>query len=124
MKGSLAVRARGYLADSPDDAAQLPEALLPQRHSGSEATQAVLSQVKQTVIRPMYSSPPLHGARLATMLLTDAELQLGADEWANMRDPWEEARLRQPFSFVPRPTSPSKVAAQPNDEYGECAPCK
>jgi aspartate aminotransferase len=39
-----------------------------------EEMQAVLSQVKQTVIRPMYSSPPLHGARLATMLLTDTEL--------------------------------------------------
>lgn len=39
-----------------------------------EEAHAVLSQVKQTVIRPMYSSPPLHGARLATMLLTDTEL--------------------------------------------------
>ncbi len=37
-------------------------------------TSAVLSNVKQTVVRPMYSSPPLHGARLATMLLTDSEL--------------------------------------------------
>ena len=34
----------------------------------------MLSQVKQTVIRPMYSSPPLHGARIAAAVLGDAEL--------------------------------------------------
>ena len=35
---------------------------------------AVLSQVKQTVIRPVYSSPPLHGARLASAVLGDRHL--------------------------------------------------
>ena len=30
-----------------------------------EEKEAVLSQIKQKIIRPMYSSPPLHGARLA-----------------------------------------------------------
>lgn len=34
----------------------------------------VLSVLKQRVIRPMYSSPPLHGARLAALLLEDPEL--------------------------------------------------
>ena len=64
-------------------------------------------------------------AALRDCLLTDAEFQLGADEWANMRDPWEEARLREPFSFVP-----AKVAAPPtafsndNAEYGDCPPCE
>ena len=43
-----------------------------------EERDAVLSQVKQTVIRPMYSSPPLHGSRLASLLLTNSELH---EEW-------------------------------------------
>ena len=83
-------------------------------------------QVELAVQTKSASARGVIEATLKYCLLTDAELQLGADEWAKMRDPWEEARLRQPFSFVPRPTSPSKVAAQPNDaaEYGECAPCK
>ena len=38
--------------------------------SKEEAT-AVLSQVKQRVIRPVYSSPPLHGAQLAAKVLAD-----------------------------------------------------
>merc|ERR1739841_42265 len=33
-----------------------------------------MSQVKQKIIRPIYSSPPLHGARLAAQVLGDAEL--------------------------------------------------
>lgn len=41
--------------------------------SADEAT-AVMSQVKQNVIRPMYSSPPLHGARLAATVLGDNSL--------------------------------------------------
>ena len=35
---------------------------------------AVMSQVKQRVVRPCYSSPPLHGARLAAEVLGDAAL--------------------------------------------------
>jgi aspartate aminotransferase len=35
----------------------------------------VLSQVKQRVIRPMYSSPPLHGARIAAAILGDPALR-------------------------------------------------
>lgn len=42
---------------------------------GADQTAAVLSQLKQRVIRPMYSSPPLHGARLATSLLEDPALR-------------------------------------------------
>ncbi|KNC76893.1 hypothetical protein SARC_10629, partial [Sphaeroforma arctica JP610] len=34
----------------------------------------VASQLK-TIIRPTYSSPPIHGARLATMILTDTSLK-------------------------------------------------
>ena len=41
--------------------------------TGAEAD-AVLSQVKQTVVRPVYSSPPLHGARLVAEVLEDAAL--------------------------------------------------
>merc|ERR1712118_352489 len=36
---------------------------------------AVLSQLKQTVVRPMYSSPPLHGARIAALILGDTVLR-------------------------------------------------
>ena len=35
---------------------------------------ALMSQVKQRVVRPVYSSPPLHGARLAAEVLSDPEL--------------------------------------------------
>jgi aspartate/tyrosine/aromatic aminotransferase len=42
--------------------------------ASTEEAQAVLSQVKQAVIRPMYSSPPLHGARIAAAVLGDPEL--------------------------------------------------
>lgn len=41
--------------------------------NSSEAN-AVLSQLK-IVIRPMYSSPPIHGARLVKEILTDAALE-------------------------------------------------
>jgi len=37
-------------------------------------TDALMSQVKQKIIRPIYSSPPLHGARLAAHVLGDPEL--------------------------------------------------
>ena len=55
--------------------------------------EAVLSHVKQNVVRPMYSSPPLHGARVATLLLEDSvlhaewceELALMSDRIAEMR---------------------------------------
>jgi len=39
-----------------------------------EEAEAVLSTVKQTIVRPAYSSPPLHGARLAAEVLGDAAL--------------------------------------------------
>ena len=42
--------------------------------SAAEA-EAVLSQLKQRIVRPMYSSPPLHGARIAAGILGDAELR-------------------------------------------------
>ena len=41
--------------------------------SAAEAA-AVLSNVKQRVVRPVYSSPPLHGARLASLVLGDTAL--------------------------------------------------
>ena len=40
----------------------------------SEAA-AVLSQLKQAIVRPMYSSPPLHGARIAAAILGDDSLR-------------------------------------------------
>jgi aspartate/tyrosine/aromatic aminotransferase len=40
----------------------------------TEEASAVMSQVKQRVIRPVYSSPPLHGAQLAATVLGDAQL--------------------------------------------------
>ena len=40
----------------------------------SEAA-AVLSQLKQAIVRPMYSSPPLHGARIAAAILGDDNLR-------------------------------------------------
>ena len=40
--------------------------------------EAVLSQVKQKVIRPVYSSPPLHGALLAAAVLGDVSLR---EQW-------------------------------------------
>jgi aspartate aminotransferase len=40
----------------------------------ADETDAVMSQVKQRCIRPLYSSPPLHGARLAATVLGDEEL--------------------------------------------------
>uniref|UniRef100_A0A7S0J568 Aspartate aminotransferase n=1 Tax=Calcidiscus leptoporus TaxID=127549 RepID=A0A7S0J568_9EUKA len=42
--------------------------------SSAEEADAVMSQVKQRIIRPHYSSPPLHGARLACTVLSDAKL--------------------------------------------------
>ena len=44
-----------------------------------DSTEAVLSQVKQRIVRPMYSSPPLHGARIATLLLEVLRRWLGLD---------------------------------------------
>jgi len=44
----------------------------------AEETQKVLSQVL-IVIRPMYSNPPIYGARLISEILNDKEL---AKEWA------------------------------------------
>merc|ERR1712107_129988 len=40
----------------------------------SEA-EAVLSKIKMRVVRPNYSSPPLHGARIATAVLGNDELR-------------------------------------------------
>lgn len=42
---------------------------------GSDADEAarVASQLK-ILIRPIYSNPPIHGARIATKVLTDAAL--------------------------------------------------
>jgi aspartate aminotransferase len=62
---------------------------------------ALLSQVKQRVVRPVYSSPPLHGAQLATEVLGDAtlfaqwqqELQLMAGRVRRMRTELREALL-------------------------------
>ena len=42
--------------------------------ASADEAHAVMSQVKQKVIRPNYSSPPLHGARLARTVLGDAVL--------------------------------------------------
>jgi len=41
----------------------------------SEATaEALMTRIKAQVVRPNYSSPPLHGARLAALVLNDNEL--------------------------------------------------
>ena len=39
-----------------------------------EEAERVLSQIK-ILIRPMYSNPPIHGARVAGMVLSDPELR-------------------------------------------------
>ena len=39
-----------------------------------EEAERVLSQIK-ILIRPLYSNPPIHGARIAGMVLTDPELR-------------------------------------------------
>nr|UDM59186.1 mitochondrial aspartate aminotransferase isoform X1 [Androctonus crassicauda] len=45
--------------------------------SSKEEAQRVMSQMK-IIIRPTYSNPPIHGARIATMVLNDPELR---KEW-------------------------------------------
>lgn len=42
--------------------------------SSSEEASRVLSQVK-IIIRPMYSNPPVHGARIASLILNDPSLR-------------------------------------------------
>jgi len=37
--------------------------------------EALMTRIKAQVVRPNYSSPPLHGARLAALVLTDASLK-------------------------------------------------
>ena len=39
-----------------------------------EEAEHVLSQIK-ILIRPLYSNPPIHGARIAGMVLSDPELR-------------------------------------------------
>lgn len=39
-----------------------------------DEAQRVLSQLK-IIIRPTYSNPPIHGARIAGLVLTDNELK-------------------------------------------------
>ena len=46
--------------------------------SSVEEKNAVLSQLGYTIARPMYSSCPLHGSRIAAMVLSDPELR---SEW-------------------------------------------
>nr|ABI13182.1 aspartate aminotransferase [Emiliania huxleyi] len=43
-----------------------------------EEAEAVLSTVKQTIVRPAYSSPPLHGARLAAEALAPSTASVSA----------------------------------------------
>lgn len=40
----------------------------------SDEAQKVLSQIK-IIIRPMYSNPPIHGARIVSEILTNPELR-------------------------------------------------
>ena len=42
--------------------------------NSKEEAERVLSQIK-ILIRPMYSNPPVHGARIAGMVLSDPELR-------------------------------------------------
>lgn len=44
----------------------------------AEGAKNIQTNITTRIIRPMYSSPPVHGSRLATVLLTDAELNA---EW-------------------------------------------
>eukprot|EP01134_Creolimax_fragrantissima_P001621 CFRG1621T1 len=43
--------------------------------TGSEAQSNAVSSQLKAIIRPTYSNPPIHGARLATMVLTDEKLR-------------------------------------------------
>jgi aspartate/tyrosine/aromatic aminotransferase len=42
--------------------------------SSKEAAQATLSQLK-IIVRPMYSNPPIHGARIVTEIISDPSLK-------------------------------------------------
>jgi hypothetical protein len=42
--------------------------------SSKEVAQTTLSQLK-ILIRPMYSNPPIHGARIVTEILSDTSLK-------------------------------------------------
>jgi hypothetical protein len=42
--------------------------------SSKEAAQTTLSQLK-IIVRPMYSNPPIHGARIVTEILSDSSLK-------------------------------------------------
>ena len=42
--------------------------------NSKEEAERVISQIK-ILIRPMYSNPPVHGARIAGMVLSDPELR-------------------------------------------------
>lgn len=42
--------------------------------SSAEEASRLMSQIK-IIIRPMYSNPPLHGARIASLILNDAALR-------------------------------------------------
>lgn len=42
--------------------------------SSSEEAAKVMSQIK-ILIRPMYSNPPIHGARIVTKILSDPKLK-------------------------------------------------
>ena len=42
--------------------------------SSEEEADRVMSQMK-IIIRPMYSNPPVHGARLAQTILSDPQLK-------------------------------------------------
>lgn len=78
--------------------------------SQSEA-EAVLSNVKQRVVRPSYSSPPLHGARIATQLLTDAALrELWMEDLRGMSDRITEMRTEL-VAELERIEAPGKWAA-------------
>jgi aspartate aminotransferase len=42
--------------------------------SSKETAQTTLSQLK-IIVRPMYSNPPIHGARIVTEILSDPSLK-------------------------------------------------
>lgn len=42
--------------------------------NSNEAAQTTLSQLK-IIVRPMYSNPPIHGARIVTEILSDPPLK-------------------------------------------------
>ena len=66
----------------------------------------VLSQMK-TVVRPMYSNPPLHGARIVSAVLGDPDLETQWRAECKVMADWPDCReCRHSHSPMPLPSPP------------------